>query len=66
MLVKDGKMLDDLATMGYEVAELAEWVGPTSAEVPQDPQGVPHTLPQPPQGVPQGGGQVPQRRLRER
>ena len=25
-------MLDDLAEMGYVVAELASWVGPTSAE----------------------------------
>ena len=35
MLAKGGKVLDDLAGMGYVVAELAEWVGPTSAEVAQ-------------------------------
>ena len=53
MLAKGGKVLDDLADMGYVVPELAEWVGPTSAEVPQ---GVPQQVGE----VPQGGGEVPQ------
>jgi len=35
VLAKGGKVLEDLAEMGYVVAELAGWVGPTSAETAQ-------------------------------
>ena len=33
MQAKGGKILDDLAAMGYQIAELPQWVGPTSAEL---------------------------------
>ena len=35
VLAKGGKVLDDLAEMGYVVPELASWVGSASGEVPQ-------------------------------
>ena len=36
VLAKGGKVLDDLAAMGYVAAELASWVGPISEVVPQE------------------------------
>lgn len=56
MLAKGGKVLNDLAEMGYVVAELADWVGPTSAELAQADLEVPQGVGQVPQQVPQGGG----------
>ena len=35
VLANGDKVLDDLAAYGYVAAELADWVGPTSAEVAQ-------------------------------
>ena len=52
VLVRGGKVLDDLASMGYVAAELASWVGPAS---PDAPQGVPQGALQ---GV-EGASQVP-------
>ena len=32
VLAKGGKVLDDLAEMGYVIPELASWVGPASTQ----------------------------------
>ena len=46
MLVKGGKVLDDLAAEGYHMPKLPECVGPTSEELAKRQV--------PPQGYPQG------------
>ena len=61
VLAREGKVLDDLAAMGYKVAELADWVGPTSAEFAQAaPQAAHGTL----EGA-QGGAQVAEGSLQQ-
>ena len=36
VLAQGSKIFDDIADLGYMVAELASWVGPTSTDAPQE------------------------------
>ena len=56
VLARGGKVLDDLASMGYVAPELASWVGPAS---PDAPQGVPQGALQGVEGASQGLNSVP-------